>query len=59
MCKKNDWKTMLNKHFQRQVNSLRVFCHHQDRGCDWQGELADSHHHMKSCPMTELNKLPV
>ena len=65
LCKKKDWSTMLNKRFQRQVNSLRVFCRHEDRGCGWQGELAAFHHHVNFCPMrdgprmTELAKLPV
>ena len=65
LCKEQSWSTMLNKHFQRQVNSLHVFCRHEDRGCGWQGELASFHHHVESCPMkdgplmTELVKLPV
>ena len=56
---------MLNKHFQRQVNSLRVFCYHVDRGCGWHGDLAVFHDHVKSCPMkdgplmSELAKLQV
>ena len=65
VCKEQSWSTMLNKCFQRQVNSLRVFCCHEDRGCGWQGELAAYHHHVKSCPMkggplmTDLGKVPV
>ncbi|CAI8033424.1 Interferon-induced helicase C domain-containing protein 1, partial [Geodia barretti] len=65
LCKKKDWSTMFNKHFQRQVNSLCMFCCHEDRGCGWQGELAAFHPHVNSCPMrdcppmTELVKLPV
>ena len=65
LCKEQSWSTMFSKYFQRQVNSLRVFCRHEDRGCGWQGELAAFHHHMESCPMrdsppmTELVKLPV
>ena len=65
LCKEQSWSTVLNKHFQRQVNSLHVFCCHEDRGCGWQGELAAFHHHVESCPMrdsplmTELVKLPL
>ena len=65
LCNVQNWSTVLNKHFQRQVNSLRVFCRHEDRGCGWQGELAAFHPHVNSCsmrdgpPMTELVKLPV
>ena len=51
MCKKPHLSTMLNKHFLRQVNELHVFCHHKDRGCEWQGELSDLERHVKCCPM--------
>ena len=44
---------MLNKHFQRQVNALHVFCHHEDRGCGWQGELSALERHIQSCPMAD------
>ena len=56
---------MLNKHFQRQVKSLCVFCRHEERGCGWQGELGTLDNHAQSCPMTdgpfmtELLKLPL
>ena len=48
-CCESNLSTVLNKHFQRQVNSLCVFCHNKDRGCDWKGGLADLHHHIESC----------
>ena len=44
---------MLNKHYQRQVNALHVFCRHEDRGCGWCGELSDLERHIQSCPMTD------
>ena len=65
LCKMPRWTTMLSKHFQRQVNQHRVFCHHEDRGCGWQGELSDLERHVQSCPMrdqplmTDLLKLPL
>ena len=65
MCKTAPLNTMFNKHFLRQVNELRVFCHHEDRRCGWQGELSDSKRHIQSCPMsntplmTELLKRPL
>ena len=65
LCKRPHWRTMKNKGFQRQVNQLRVFCHHEDRGCGWQGELFDLERHVQSCPMrdqplmTDLLKLPL
>ena len=51
LCKTSEWSTMLNKHFQRQVKELLVFCHHKDSGCSWKGELSDWHHHVQSCQM--------
>ena len=65
LCKTRPLNTILNKHFQRQVMSVRVFCRHDDRGCGWQGELANFESHVQSCPMrdappmTELMKLPL
>ena len=49
LCNATNWSTMLSKHFQRQVNALRLFCHHKDRGCEWQGELSDIERHVQSC----------
>ena len=65
LCNAAHLNTVLNKHFLRQVKELRVFCRHEDRGCDWQGELSDLERHVHSCPMScaepmsELLKLPV
>ena len=65
LCKAPSWSTVLNKHFQRQVKSLCVFCRHEERGCGWQGELGTLDSHAQSCPMrdaplmTELLKLPL
>ena len=51
LCNDQQWDITFNKHFQRQVNSLRVFCRHEDSGCSWQGELGTYHDHVKTCPM--------
>ena len=65
LCNLQNWSSVLSKHFQRQVNSLHVFCRHEERGCGWQGELGTYHTHVESCPMkkgppmSELVKLPV
>ena len=59
-CKRPYWRTMKNKDFRRQVNELRVFCHNEDRGCGWQGELSDLERHVQDCPMGDQPlKLPV
>ena len=52
MCKEPNLSTVLNKHFLRQVNELRVFCLHEDRGCEWQGELSELEHHVQSCGLS-------
>ena len=65
LCKQSRLSTVLNKHFQRQVNEFRVFCRHEDRGCVWQGEFSDLKRHVQSCPMrdqplmSELQKDPL
>ena len=65
LCKEPQFNTTLDKGFRRQVNQLRVFCLHEDRGCGWQGELSAFDRHVQSCPMktsplmTDLMKLPV
>ena len=51
--KTNPWNTMFSKHFHRQVKSCCVFCRHDDRGCGWQGELAEFDNHIQSCPMKD------
>ena len=50
-CNSSNWHTMLNKHFQRQVTGLKMFCCHQDRGCVWVGELSQLQQHVRSCQM--------
>ena len=54
LCNKKNLKTVLDKYFQRQVNSLHVFCRHDNRGCGWQGELAAYYRHVESCPMRDM-----
>ena len=49
-CKKEEFKTTPDKHFQRQVHELQVFCSHRGRGCEWTGEVASFNTHVKSCP---------
>ena len=50
LCKTFVWSTVLNKHFQRQVKSLHVFCRNKGGGCVWQGELSAQEYHIKqSC----------
>ena len=49
LCANQHWNTVLNKHFRRQVKSFHVFCCYEDRGCEWQGELARYEEHISSC----------
>ena len=53
LCTTKPLKTVLNKHFKRQVEELRVLCRHVDRGCVVQPELSSLDSHVKSCPMRD------
>ena len=56
MCQEPNLNTVLNKHFLRQVSELRVFCHHEDRGCKWQGELPSLGRHLQSCSYSDISR---
>ena len=56
LCNTHRWSTMFSKHFQRQVKSVHVFCHHDDRGCGWQGELANFYSHVLFCPIRDSSQ---
>ena len=47
-CREQDALTdaRLNKHLQRQVNSLKVRCQHHEVGCQWVGELRYLQEHL-------------
>ena len=47
-CREQDALTdaRLNKHLQRQVNSLKVRCQHHEVGCQWAGELRYLQEHL-------------
>ena len=47
MCNAEKWSTVLDKHYQRQVKALPVFC---SRGCQWKGELSELDRHLQRCP---------
>ena len=46
----------LNKHLQRQVNSLKVCCQHQEVGCQWVGELMYLKEHLDPLLRTRLRR---
>ena len=58
MCKMHKWGTVFDKHFQRRVKALLVFCDYKDEGCSWQGELAALDYHIRSCPIKGTGLLP-
>ena len=37
---------LLNKLFQRQIMSVKVYCHNRYRGCEWKGELSYLQNHL-------------
>ena len=55
LCNETDWHTMLNKHFQRQMKNLMMFCTYKARGCRWQGELFELELHVRSCPSAKAS----
>ena len=56
-CNESVWRTMLNKKFQRKINTLLVFCRHKEKGCEWKGELSQLEQHIASCPRSEYPPL--
>ena len=48
-CKNEEFLTVPDKYFRRQVHQLRVFCCHKERGCEWKGELSALNQHIQSC----------
>ena len=51
LCNNIPLSTILNKHFQREVKRIRVFC---DNQCSWQGELSALDYHLQSCPKKDI-----
>ena len=49
ICKQTEWNVSLDKHFQRDVISLLVFCPNRVRGCGFMTSIAELHKHMKHC----------
>ena len=49
MCKKEEFSTTLDKHFQRQVQELLVFCSYRMRGCGFMAEIAEMERHVLQC----------
>ena len=49
LCNNPEWDTVLNKHFQRTVCELQVYCPHRRGGCGWKGELRSLSSHEQSC----------
>ena len=50
LCNDPAFVTMLDKNLRRQVLELPVFCHNQERGCEWVGELSTFEDHVEKCP---------
>ena len=49
-CKEKEITTTLDKHFQRQVREIQVFCSYRKSGCEWTGEVSSLPAHINSCP---------
>ena len=54
-CREQQFNTMLDKDFNRQVRNLRVYCSKRDSGCQWAGELNQLEKHTSEvCRYTEV-----
>ena len=56
VCKKAPLVTYPDKNFSRRVSGQYVFCSNKKRGCEWMGELSESHSHKKTCLRKEIPK---
>ena len=52
LCSTIPLSTILNKHFQREVKRIQVYC---DNQCSWQGELSALDYHLQSCPKKDFS----
>ena len=46
-CRQTDFQSVLNKEKVREVNELRVYCIHKEKGCKWVGELRAIKEHLE------------
>ena len=54
-CRENDFNTMLDKDFNRQVLNLQVYCSKRIEGCEWRGDLRQLEKHLKEdCMSAEV-----
>ena len=50
LCKGPFGTVVLDRHLQRTINSLRIYCPFQSDGCDWKGELKSISEHLNASP---------
>lgn len=51
-CQEVHYDTMLDKQLSREILSLKVYCKHKEKGCEWKGELRDADkHENEDCQM--------
>ena len=49
MCQQEGFSATHDKHFQREVKELLVFCPHRNRGCGFMADIADMERHVPRC----------
>ena len=49
ICKKEEFSSTLDKHFQRQVRGFLVFCPYRMRGCGFVAEISEMERHILQC----------
>ena len=54
MCRTYEFRTLIDRDFERQVLNLRVYCDLKAKGCDWVSELRRLDEHLRVCPHVEV-----
>ena len=49
MCNTDTWSAVLDKYHRRKAHEVRVRCWHNERGCEWEGEINGLQRHADSC----------
>lgn len=56
LCTQENFSCILDKHFQRQIQQLLIFCPNRNRGCGYMMEIASLDMHLKNCLMKNSPK---
>ena len=46
LCQRKSFNGFINKHFERQLNNLQVYCIYKSKGCEWIGNFGKIEQHL-------------